>query len=193
MKEKHKLRDKFLSLETKLKRVSLRLHGEATIVINNITGENISFLNLRKVADFIGIHRSYLSKSIKEQKFYLGRGYLVYKSFTSLDDITNSEAYKEAIYKLDNEGKKYTHSESAKESIRTANLGKKLSEEMKSKLLAGKKAKSKVVLLTNNETKEIFEFTSVLAASKSLGISNSHLDRCLKSNKHCKGYTVGFK
>ena len=51
----------------------------------------------------------------------------------------------------------------------------------------------KAVLLTNNETKKIFEFTSVLAASKSLGISNSHLDRCLNSNKPCKGYTIVLK
>lgn len=71
MKKKHKLRDKFVSLETKLKRVRLRLNGEAAIVINNITGDNISFLNIKKAADFIGIHRSYLSKSIKQKKFYL--------------------------------------------------------------------------------------------------------------------------
>lgn len=73
MREKHKLRDKFVSLETKIKRISLRLNGEATIVIYPPpfpTGENISFINLRKAAEFIGMHRSYLSK--KEQKFYLG-------------------------------------------------------------------------------------------------------------------------
>lgn len=118
---------------------------------------------------------------------------LVYKSSIILDEITNSEAYKDAIYKLENpEGKKYTHSVAAKEKIRKANTGKKLSVELKEKISLNSKT-AKAVLVTNNETREVVEYTSVLAASKSLGISNSYLDRCLKSNKACKGYTIVLK
>lgn len=78
------------------------------------------------------------------------------------------------------------------EAIRKANLGKKVSVEVKQKISLNSKV-AKAVLLTNNDTKEILEFTSVLAASKFTGISNSQLDRCLKSNKPCKGYTIIFK
>nr|ATI20437.1 GIY-YIG endonuclease [Juglanconis juglandina] len=193
MKNKYELWDKYVSPETRKKQVITQLKGESTIVINIVTEEEQNFISGREAAKFIGVQQSTISKYIRKDNFYLGRGFLVYKSFTALDEITKSEAYKEAIYKLDNpEGKKYTHSESAKEGIRKANLGKKLSVEVKQKLSLNSKT-AKAVLLINNETKEILEFTSVLAASKSLGISNSHLDRCLKSNKPCKGYTIVLK
>lgn len=138
---------------------------------------------------------------------------MVYKSSTALDVIFSSEAYKEAIYKLENKGgKKYTHSESAvipsgdSEAIRKANSGKKLSVELKQKLSLNSK-NAKAVISTNNETKERLEFPSILSASKSfpegtlrflrepagLGISKSYLESCLKSNKPCKGYTIVFK
>lgn len=58
--------------------------------------ESSSFISMRKAAEFIGIHHSYLAKSMEKNKFYLGRGFLVYKSFTSLEDIYSSEEYKEA-------------------------------------------------------------------------------------------------
>jgi IS30 family transposase len=58
--------------------------------------------NIREAAKFIGVQQSTISKYIRKNNFYLGRGLLVYISFTALDEITKSEAYKEAIYKLDN-------------------------------------------------------------------------------------------
>lgn len=211
MKNKYEAWDKYVSPETRIKQVITQLKGESTIVVkidssllasqpsvvggcfipsgDSGTEEKQYFISGREAAKFIGVQQSTISKYIRKNNFYLGRGYLVYKSSTALDEITKSEAYKEAIYKLDNPGKKYTHSESAKELIRKANLGKKLSVEVKQKLSLNSK-NAKAVILTNNETKEVLEFTSVLAASKSLGISNSHLDRCLKSNKPCKGYTI---
>lgn len=193
MKNKYDLWDKYVSPETRKKQVITQLKGESTIVINTATEEKQCFISGREAAKFIGIQQSTISKYIRKNNFYMGRGFLVYKSSTTLDEITNSQAYKEATYKLDNpESKKYTHSESAKEGIRKANLGKKISAEVKQKLSLNSKV-AKAVLLTNNETKEILEFTSILAASKSLGISNSHLDRCLKSNKPCKGYTIVLK
>lgn len=51
---------------------------------------------MRKAGEFIGIHNSYLAKSIKKNKIYLGREFLVYISFTYLGQIHNSEVYKVA-------------------------------------------------------------------------------------------------
>ena len=75
----------------------------------NNNGHSSSFISIRKAAEFIGVRRSYLpkdgwgrysylAKSIINNKFYLGRGFLVYKSFTSLEDIYSSEAYKVAAH-----------------------------------------------------------------------------------------------
>jgi hypothetical protein len=54
MIEKHKERNKLVSPETKLERVTSRLNGEYTIVINSISGENLVFVSVRKAAYFIG-------------------------------------------------------------------------------------------------------------------------------------------
>lgn len=119
----------------------------------------------------------------KKQKFYLGRDFLVYKSLTNLEEILKSEAYKRCT-------KDYTsktnirHSETSKELIRQANLGKKLSLDLKLKLsLNSKNAKS--VLVTNNETMKISEFPS-----KHIGVDESTIRKCIKYKKVCKGYTV---
>lgn len=193
MKAKYELWDKYVSPETRKKQVITQLKGESTIVINAITKEEQYFISGREAAKFIGVQQSTISSHIRNNNFYLGKGFLVYKSSRTLDEITKSEAYKDAIYKLENPGgKKYTHSVAAKEEIRKANTGKKLSVKVKQKISLNSKT-AKAVLVTKNETREVFEFTSVLAASKSLGISNSYLDRCLKSNKPCKGYTIVLK
>lgn len=43
---------------------------------------------------------------------------------------------------------------------------------------------------TNNETKEIIEFSSASAAAKRLGVDESYVRRCIINNKSCKGHTV---
>lgn len=220
MKEKLALRDKSWSPESRRKLAITQLKGVSTIVVNTVTKEDQSFIsglffffNLRitdftasrKIVDsvikkkkldaakFIGLNQSTIAKYISKNHFYLGGGFLVYKSSIALDEIFSSVAYKEAIYKLENKGgKKYTHSESAKEAIRKANSGKKLSVELKQKLSLDSK-NAKAVISTNNETKERLEFPSIVSASKSLGISKSYLESCLKNNKPCKGYTIAYK
>lgn len=105
MIEKHKERNKLVSPETKLERVTSRLNGEYTIVINSISGENLVFVSVRKAAYFYwvaGPHQSYIAKSLIIKNFYLGRGFLVYKSYTSLEKIIKSEPYKEASTNLNN-------------------------------------------------------------------------------------------
>jgi DNA-binding protein Fis len=161
-------------------------------VVNNITGENKTFVSLRKAAEYLGINQSYLAKSIKEQKFYFGRDFLVYKSLTNLEEIIESEAYKERVTKGNTSKTKLRHSEASKELIRQANLGKKLSLELKQKLsLNSKNAKS--VLVTNNETMEILEFPSIVAAAKHIGVDESTVRKCIKAKKACKNYTVLIK
>lgn len=95
MKKNSTLRGKIISPDIIAKRITTRSNGELTIVLNN-DGSSSSFISMRKAAEFIGIHHSYLAKSMEKNKFYLGRGFLVYKSFTSLEDIYSSEEYKEA-------------------------------------------------------------------------------------------------
>jgi hypothetical protein len=43
-------------------------------------GETKLFTSVRKAADYIGIHHSYVAKSIDELKFYLGRGFIIHKA-----------------------------------------------------------------------------------------------------------------
>lgn len=96
MKKNHTGKGKSISPDIISQRIITRSNGELTIVLNNNNGQSSSFISTRKAAEFIGVHHSYLAKSIKNNKFYLGRGFLVYKSFTCLDDIYSSEAYKVA-------------------------------------------------------------------------------------------------
>lgn len=88
-----------------------------------------------------------------------GRGFLIYRSFTSLQEIISSEAYIAAVNK-ENSGKgEAKHTDKSKELLRKANLGKKLSAEAKQKLTLNT-GKAKAIVTQNIETKEMFEFTS---------------------------------
>lgn len=135
----------------KLKHINSLLNGVSTIVVNNLTNESKSFVSGREAAKFIGINQSALAKYISKQNFYLGRGFLVYKSSTDLKVLLESEAYLKAIARVENPHLK--HSEASKESIRKANLGKKLSEEVKKKLALNSRL-SKSVIAINNVTSE---------------------------------------
>ena len=110
--------------------------------------------------------------------FFFNKGYLVYKSSTTADEIFSLESYKEVISVKDLTLKP-KHSEASKELIRKANIDKTLSEETKQKIsLNSKNAKS--VLVTNNETKETLEFPSVVSAGKFLNVDESYVRRCYK-------------
>jgi hypothetical protein len=54
-----------------------------TILVKDLEKDVVlSFLSLRKAAEFIGIHTSYLSKTVKEdlvEPFYSSSQFLVYK------------------------------------------------------------------------------------------------------------------
>jgi hypothetical protein len=56
-----------------------RKHSEAhpVKVINNKTDEIKLFPSIRQAAKFIGTHVPYVSISIKNNKFYTGRGYSI--------------------------------------------------------------------------------------------------------------------
>lgn len=95
MKAKQKLAEKYWSPESRRRLVITQLKGVSTIVVNMVTKEEQSFISGLDAANFIGITRGAISKYMIKQNFYLGRGFLVYKSSTALDDIINSEAYKE--------------------------------------------------------------------------------------------------
>jgi hypothetical protein len=73
-----------------------------------------------------------------------------------LEEIFNLETYKNAIA---NEDRTKKRTETSKELIRKANLGKKLSQETIAKMTLNSK-KAKPVLVTNIETKEVIEFSS---------------------------------
>ena len=65
---------------TKLK-LSANSQTYTITTINNKTGETKLFTSVRKAANFIGIHYSYLAKCLKIKKFYIGRGYYITKNF----------------------------------------------------------------------------------------------------------------
>ena len=102
------------------------------------------------------------------KRFFLNKGYLVYKSSTTADEIFSLESYKEAINVKDQP----KHSEASKELIRKANVGKTLSEKTKQKISLNSK-NAKPVLVTNNETKETLEFLSAVSAGKFLNVDES--------------------
>jgi hypothetical protein len=112
-----------LSEEAILKIAIAINQGVFTLVHNVDTGEVLSFVSLRKAAEFIGIHQSSIAKSIQ---FFLDKGYLVYKSSTTADEIFSLESYKEAISVKDLVLKP-KHSEASKELIRKANIDKTIS------------------------------------------------------------------
>ena len=179
-------KNNIISDETRLKIATTLSKGEYVMVKNNETGEILSFLSIRKAAEFIVIHPSYLAKTLKLSTFYSNCEFLVYKSSTPLENILNDETYKKTIT-IGDESKK--HTEVSKELIRKANLGKKLSLETIQKITLNS-SNAKPVLVTNNETKETSEFFSTSAAAKYLGVDESYVRRCITNNKPCKGHTV---
>ena len=86
-----------VSEETKLKISLGSPKSQSTLVVDNNTGEIFTFTSIRKAAKFIGVHTSYLAKSLGKLNFYLGRGYLVHRSDVLYSEIINSKAYIEAI------------------------------------------------------------------------------------------------
>ena len=177
-------KNNIISDETRLKIATTLSKGEYVMVKKNETGEILSFISIRKAAEFIVMHPSYLAKTLKLSKFYSSCVFLVYKSSTPLEDILNDETYKKTI---GDESKK--HSEASKELIRKANLGKQLSLETIQKITLNSK-NAKPVIVTNNETKETSEFFSASAAANYLGVDESYVRRCITNNKPCKGHTV---
>lgn len=82
-----------------LKQVNSLLKGVYTIVKDMDSNEITNFVSGREAAKFIGMHQSGLAKYINKQNFYLGRGFLVYKSDHSYEEIIKSEAYQKALLK----------------------------------------------------------------------------------------------
>lgn len=175
--------------ETKLKISVNSPRSQSTIVIDNSTGEIVSFASVRKAAEFIGIHTSYLAKSLNKLNFYLGRGFLVHKSNVHYSDIINSKAYINAQNVIESG---FRHSEESKELIRKANLGRTHSFETIQKLSANS-ANSKAVVVSNNETQETIEFPSITLCAKYLSVDESYVRQCINRNKACKGYTIIYK
>jgi len=85
--------------EETLKQVNSLLKGVYTIVKDMDSDEIKNFVSGREAAKFIGMHQSGLAKYISKQNFYLGRGFLVYKSDHSYEEIIKSEAYQKALIK----------------------------------------------------------------------------------------------
>ena len=114
--------------ETKLKIAATLSKGERILVKDLEKDVVLSFLSLRKAAEFIDIHTSYLSKTMKESGFYSSSQFFVYKSSNNLEDILKGEAYKKTILTATGVNS-IKHTEASKQLIREANQGKKLSLE----------------------------------------------------------------
>lgn len=132
--------------------------GESTNVVNRCTGETHNFNSNLKAAEFIGKAASTLYVIIKRKNFYLNKEYLVYKSSTPFEEIVNSDAYKEAVFllndtesssslKIEKVPKYYRHTLAAKEAISKNNK------------------KSKAVVLTNIKTNETLKFNTMKEAA----------------------------
>ena len=138
-----------VSEETRLKIAETLSKGVKIIVRDNEDGKIQSFVSIRQAAIFLGIQPSYVAKQLRENSFYLGKGFLVYSSNTTLEEVLKSEGYLSAIAK----GELSKHTEISRELIRKSLLGKKLSLEVKEKLSLNSK-NAKQVLVVNNETLE---------------------------------------
>jgi GIY-YIG catalytic domain/NUMOD1 domain len=75
---------------TKLK-LSANLQAHPITAINNETGESKEFTSIRQTAKFIGIHHSYISKCLKINKFYKGKGYYITKNLSSNNEKLSSK------------------------------------------------------------------------------------------------------
>lgn len=175
--------DNIISDVTRLKIATTLSKGVSIIVKNHVTGEILSFISIRKAAEFIDIHHSYLAKTLSLDEFYSNSEFLVYKSSTPLESILNKEEYKKT-----KDGSK-KHSEESKDLIRKANLDKKLSLGIIEKITLNSK-NAKPVIITSIETKESSEFHSASAAANYIGVDESYVRRCITGNKSCKGYII---
>jgi hypothetical protein len=61
----------------KLKIAAGSVQAQPVIVTDNKTGENREFTSVRKAAEFIGKHHSYIAKCIKKQKLYKVEEYTI--------------------------------------------------------------------------------------------------------------------
>ncbi len=163
--------------------------GDNIIVKNIDTNDTESFVSIRCAAEYVGKPQSSIAKSIQLNNFYLDKEYLIYKSYSTEEEIFNSEVYKEAVGIKEGTILKVKHTEASKELIRRANIGKKLSQNTIQKLSFNSK-NAKAVLITNNDTSEIIEFPSAVSAGKYLGVDESYIRRCITNNKPCKGFTI---
>jgi hypothetical protein len=66
-----------LTEEAKLKIASGNVQAQPVIVTDNKTGENKEFTSVRKAAEFIGKHHSYIAKCIKKHTLYKGEEYTI--------------------------------------------------------------------------------------------------------------------
>ena len=82
-----KKKDNIISDEIRLKIATTLSKGVNIIVKNYVTDEIWSFISIRKAAEFIGIHHSYLAKTLNLKEFYSNSEFLVYRSSTPLDTI----------------------------------------------------------------------------------------------------------
>lgn len=185
-------KDRIVSEETKLKLAESSPKAKSTIVLDKNTGEIIPFTSARKAAEYIGVHNSYVAKSLSTRSalnFYLGRGFLIHKLDVPYSKIIESKAYIEAELRNSEEDSGFNHSEASKELIRKANLGRIPSLETRQKLSANS-ANYKAVLAINNETQETLEFPSITSCAKYMSVDESYIRSCIKNNKLCKEYTV---
>jgi hypothetical protein len=63
----------------KLKIAAGSVQAQPVIVINNVTGESKEFTSIRKAAEFVGIHISYIAKCLQKQKIFKGKLYTLIK------------------------------------------------------------------------------------------------------------------
>jgi hypothetical protein len=84
-------KNNIISDATRLKIATTLSKGKYIIVENHATGEILSFISIRKAAEFIGMHHSYLAKTLNLSEFYSNSKFLVYKSSTPLEDILNNK------------------------------------------------------------------------------------------------------
>jgi len=82
-----KKKDNIISDEIRLKIATTLSKGVNIIVKNYVKEEIWSFISIRKAAESIGIHHSYLAKTLNLKGFYSNSEFIVYRSSTSLDTI----------------------------------------------------------------------------------------------------------
>lgn len=51
--------------------------SQSVIITNNKSGETKEFVSIRRVADYINKHHSYIAKSLKKNGIYKGKDYTI--------------------------------------------------------------------------------------------------------------------